>query len=158
MEAKKNLTVVHLLLMDWAEHIEQVSPNRLDAYMFDIADLQPAVAGLRVKRLGYLAAITGLDPGPELDKLEILYHFCKGPLILTLRYWVPKSGAVIPSLTSFVPSAEPHERELSEMFGVEIVGYSPQRPPKHLYLPDDWPDNTYPLRKDAALSKASKMT
>lgn len=156
MEAKKYFPTVHLLLVDWAERIEQVAPNRLDAYMYDIADLQPAVAGLRVKRLGYLAAITGLDPGIDQDKLEILYHFCTGSLVLTLRYWVPKSGVVIPSLTSFVPSAESHERELSEMFGVEIEDFAKQRIPKHLYLPDDWPDGVYPMRKDALTDRVSE--
>ena len=44
-----------------------------------------------------------------------------------------------------VHQTEPFERELSEMFGVTVVGIPN---PERLYLPDDWPEGVYPLRKD----------
>ena len=37
------------------------------------------------------------------------------------------------------------ERELSEMFGITVVG-TPN--PDRLFLPDDWPTDAPPLRKD----------
>ncbi len=58
---------------------------------------------------------------------------------------VPKSNGLIPSLTQIIPSAESFERELSEMFGVQITGL---RNKDYLYLPDDWQPGQYPLRKD----------
>jgi membrane-bound hydrogenase subunit beta len=51
----------------------------------------------------------------------------------------------VPTLTEVIPSAEPFERELSEMFGVTIAGLEA---PDHLYLPDEWPALAYPQRKD----------
>ena len=64
---------------------------------------------------GYLAAITGLDLGPEKGELELLYHFCPGPAVITLRVRLPRQDAQVDSLTGIIPSAEASERELAEM-------------------------------------------
>ena len=130
---------------DWVTEIDRPEPNRLDATLKSPDDLVPIVAALRVKRLGYLAAVTGLDLGVEAKELEVLYHFCAKAAIITLRVRLPREGATLPTLSDIIPSAESFERELSEMFGVTIIGL---RTPEHLYLPDDWPPATYPLRKD----------
>ena len=100
---------------------------------------------MRVKRLGYLSAITGLDGGPESDQLEVLYHFCTGAAVITLRVALPRQEAVVPSLSDIIPSAEVQERELMEMFGVTVSGLPNV---EHLYLPDGWPEAIHPLRKD----------
>lgn len=130
---------------DWVTETGQPEANRLDAKLRSPGDLLPIVAALRVKRLGYLAAITGLDLGAEAGEIEVLYHFCVGSAVITLRVRLPREGASVPTLSEIIPSAEPYERELSEMLGVEVKGL---RTPEHLYLPDDWPETTYPLRKD----------
>ncbi len=130
---------------DWMTEVDQPEPNRLNIRLKKSDDLVAIVTMLRVKRLGYLAAITGLDLGAEQGVLEVLYHFCAADATLTVRVQFPREGAVIPTLSELIPSAEPFERELSEMFGVTISGLES---PEHLYLPDDWPDATYPLRKD----------
>jgi Ni,Fe-hydrogenase III component G len=76
--------------------------------------------------------------------VEILYHFCEGAAIATLRIVLPYSRANIASVCDLIPSATLYERELMEMFGVNVVG-TPN--PDKLLLPDDWPDGTYPMRK-----------
>jgi Ni,Fe-hydrogenase III component G len=134
-----------LLVEEWAERMETPTPTSLDVYLRNPQDLVPAVTGLRVKRLGYLSAVTGLDPGLEEENLEVLYHFCTGPVVITLHLLLPKCEPIVPSLCEIVPSAEPFERELSEMFGVTIMGI---RNPDRLYLPEDWAEGIYPLRKD----------
>lgn len=96
----------------------------------------------------YLVAITGLDGGVEAGELEVLYHFCAGPLVLTLRVSIPREQATIPSICTIIPYASVFERELAEMFGIEIYG-TPD--PSRLFLPDDWPEGVYPLRKDTEL-------
>ncbi len=135
------------LLAPWAERglISRPEPDRMDVALATSDELLPAVTALRPSRLGYLSAITGLDLGPEAGELELLYHFCAGPLILTLRLRAPRDGGAVPTLTGLIPSAEPYERELSEMFGIDIAGLAA---PAHLYLPEDWPLGVYPLRKD----------
>ncbi len=51
-----------------------------------------------------------------------------------------------PSVTPRVPACGWSEREAFDMFGLRAVGLPDER---RLVLPDDWPDNLYPLRKDA---------
>jgi NADH:ubiquinone oxidoreductase subunit C len=153
MDLEPIFETARLLIEEWAEKVETPAPNRLDFSMKKVQDLVPAVAGLRVKRLGYLSCITGLDLGTASPNLEVLYHFCTGPAIITLRFLVPKSDGMIPSLTQIIPSAESFERELSEMFGIEITGL---RNKDYLYLPDDWQPGQYPLRKDFDPSQISE--
>ena len=129
----------------WVVETTRPEPQRLDGRLADVKDLLPMVVALRVKRLGYLSAITGLDPGVETGQLEVLYHFCAGAAIITLRVRVPRESGTVPSLCEIIPSAEVFERELSEMFGIGVTGL---HTPERLYLPDDWPDGVHPLRKD----------
>lgn len=51
-----------------------------------------------------------------------------------------------PSVTPKVKAAVWGERELFDMYGLKAVGLPDQR---RLVLPDDWPDDLYPLRKDS---------
>jgi Ni,Fe-hydrogenase III component G len=130
---------------DWMTEVSQPRPNMLDVKVKSLTELVPIVVGLRVKRLGYLSAIVGLDLGPEVNEMEVIYHFCPGNAIIGLRVRVPRQGAVLPSLCEIIPSAEVFERELREMFGIEITGLHVT---EHLYLPESWPEGVYPLRKD----------
>jgi NADH:ubiquinone oxidoreductase subunit C len=142
-------TIVTELAERWAWKMETRRPeeNRIDVLMPAPTDLVPFVAALRVQRLGYLATITGLDPGPESGHLELLYHFCPGAALITLRLRVPRDGGRVPTLTEIIPSAESPEREVREMFGIDFDGL---RNPDRLYLPDDWPTAVFPQRKDFA--------
>ena len=110
--------------------------------------------GLRVQRLGYLCAITGIDPGVETGELEILYQFCTGEVIITLRVSIARDDARVPTISEIIPIAEAYERELSEMFGVHVEGL---RNNERLYLPDDWPEGVYPMRKDFEQSAISTV-
>jgi NADH:ubiquinone oxidoreductase subunit C len=131
----------------WKMETRRPEPNRIDILLTSAADLVPFVAALRVQRLGYLSTITGLDPGLEAGQLELLYHFCPGSAVITLRLKVPRDGAHVPTVTQIIPSAESAEREVREMFGIT---FDDLRNPEPLYLPDDWPAGLYPLRKDFA--------
>ena len=134
---------------DWATEVSRPRPERLDVKVKDIKQLLPIIVGLRVKRLGYLSAIVGCDLGTEANEMEVLYFFCPENTVIALRVRVPREGAVLPSLSDVIPSAEVFERELREMFGIEITGMHTY---DHLYLPDEWPEGVYPLRRgfDAA--------
>ncbi len=145
MDVENALEQARLMVGEWAREMTTPEPNRLDVYLNKPEDLVPATAGLRVLRLGYLAAVTGLDLGPEVGELEALYHFTTGPAVITLRARMPREAASVPTLSDFIPSAEVFERELSEMYGVTITGL---RNTERLYLPDEWPEGVYPLRKD----------
>lgn len=151
MNTEETLQLASDILTNWAWETEasRPEPNRLDVWLSTPDDLVPMVVGLRVKRLGYLTAITGLDEGPEADQVEVLYHFCTGEAIVTLRVRLARENPAVPTLSEIIPSAEVFERELAEMLGVTIQGL---RYPDHLYLPEDWPDGVFPLRKDCDLT------
>lgn len=136
----------------WAERVDRPADNRLDMVVKP-ENLVTAVESLRDAQSGYLAAITGVDNGPEAGDMEVLYHFCEGASVTTLRVGLPRDTPIIPSICSVLPAASVHERELMEMFGVDVVG-TPNR--DHLFLPDDWPENVYPLRKDFAADQAAR--
>lgn len=144
--------------------------ERLDVIL-TAEQLLVAVRALLDAGWGYLSAITGLDhpePVASADEekqwqrmtdgsdnvpgshaaleggIEILYHFCEGAAIVTLRIVLPYSHAKISTVCDLIPSATLYERELMEMFGVDVAG-TPN--PEKLLLPDDWPDGVYPMRK-----------
>ena len=135
------------LLAIWTVETSAPEPNRRDV-VIEAGYLLPAVRALDEARWGYLAGITGLDLGAEAGQLEVLYHFCSGAAVVTLRVRLPRDSAVVLSICDVLPAASFYERELREMLGVEVVGLPHQ---DHLFLPDDWPNGVYPLRKDAAL-------
>ena len=136
---------VRVIVGDLAEKIESPARDRLDIYMKQPEELKTVAMRLRAKKLSTLSCITGLDLGLDCPDLEVLYHFCTGPAVITVRCRICKAEASIPSLIQIIPSAEPFERELAEMFGVRIAGL---RTTEYLYLPDEWKAGMPPLRKD----------
>lgn len=138
------------LLDRWAVETTTPDSERLDV-IIDAMDLHAAVEGMVKINWGYLVAITGLDLGDDDGQLELLYHFCSGAAVVTLRVRVPRGNAFVPSIYDLIPSVSFYERELIEMLGVTIAN-TPNT--DRLFLPDDWPDGVYPLRKDFNIEDA----
>jgi len=131
------------LLTPWAKNTLTPIAHRLDVAL-DLQDLLPAVKALRDVPWGYLSAIVGLDHA-DSNEIEVVYVFCSGAAIVTLRVRTPHVEGAVPSVCAMIPSATFFERELSEMFGITVVN-TPN--PDRLFLPDEWPTDVYPLRKD----------
>jgi NADH:ubiquinone oxidoreductase subunit C len=131
------------LLEPRALKITEPAAHRADAYL-DPGRLLPAVESLRKARWGFLTAITGLDD-MKANEIEVLYHFVNGSANVNLRVRIPRDNGSIPSVCSLIPAATFFERELSEMFGINVIG-TPN--PDRLFLPDEWPTDAPPLRKD----------
>lgn len=131
--------------------------DRLDVVIEPVA-IKECVSALVKAQWGYLSAITTLDhpeymmaadsnektPIADEGKVELLYHFCNGAAVLTLRVTLPYEQAQVESICSVIPSATLFEREASELMGIDFVG-TPST--QHLLLPDGWPEHVYPLRK-----------
>ncbi len=150
------------LLKPWTVASRPVSDTRLEV-VTTAADIVPAVGALKSVQWGFLSAITGLDlsapaqaagtaanpdPGGSARNgggFEVLYHFCRGPSVLTFRVKLPRDTPTVPTLSAVVPSALIYEKELAETFGVTIEGIPDRR---RQFLSDDWPTNLYPMRKD----------
>jgi len=145
MNTEQLLTQAEDLLATWSKESTHPDPMRLDV-VISADDLRAATQDLHTARWGYLSAITGLDLGIEAGQLEVLYHFCSGPAITTLRVRQPRDGeAVVPSIADIIPPASFFERELQEMLGFTITGLNNNN---RLFLPDDWPEGVYPMRAE----------
>lgn len=156
MDIEKTLQEGAGLLSDWVITTNSPESNRLDVTL-DAAHLKEAVKKILDSRWGYLSAITGLDNqeyitdetgskkiNPDHGSLEVLYHFCAGAAVLTLRVTLPYDRPVVDSIYEVCPTSTLYEREAAELFGIEFTG-TPVT--DHLVLPDDWPAGVYPLRK-----------
>lgn len=144
MTTEANLQAAETLLQNWIIEQATPEPERLDIWLA-ATNLPAAVNALHSAGWGYLSAITGVDLGVEAGRLEALYHFCYGAAVTTLRVRLSRDEPNIPSICDIIPSASFFERELMEMLGITVDG-TPNT--DHLFLPDDWPEGVYPLRKD----------
>jgi len=93
----------------------------------------------------FLSDITTLDRFPLEPRFEVNYHLVSIDRRERLRLKVRVAGAdcVVPSVTSVWPTANWHERENYDLFGIRFDGHPDLR---RILMPDDW--EGYPLRKD----------
>ena len=107
-----------------------------------------SVAGFILKELGARFNIaTGIDTPKDI---EILYHFSfdRAQLVISIRTFVDKKDCQIDSLALMIKATGWIEREIHELLGVDFKGHPDLRP---LLLPDDWPKDKFPLRRDFKL-------
>ncbi len=92
----------------------------------------------------YLVFLTALDR-PGESRLELVYRLFsrETKLSLVLRLTLPRDDARVDSVSDIYRTAEWHERETAEMFGITFAGHPD---PRKLLLPDDL--EGHPLRKD----------
>ena len=108
----------------------------------DPEKLHAMLRELRSNGVTHISAITGVDTG---ENIEVIYHFDCRPAELNLKISLPKSDPRIWTITEIYPGAVFYERDLMEMLGVKVEGHPN---PKRLFLPDDWPEGEYPLRRE----------
>ena len=96
----------------------------------------------------HLAVVSGNDLGKTI---ELIYHFTLyfdkrlGEIVINISVEIPKSKPEIETICDYIPGALITEREKQEMLGVKIIGIPDNR---RLFLPDDFPKNIYPWRRD----------
>ncbi len=127
--------------------------NRVDDEQVCItvaADQAPDVIEyLYYQRGGWMPVMVGNDERP-LTGVYALYYVLsmeeQDPGFVMVRVEVPADTCAFKSVTPKVPAAVWSEREVQDMFGLRAEGIIDDR---NLVLPDDWPQGTYPLRKDS---------
>jgi NADH-quinone oxidoreductase subunit C len=92
-----------------------------------------------------LSCITALDNGPELNTMEVIYNLYSIPYghHIMLKVTLPRENPEVQSVTSIWKTADWHEREAFDMFGITFIGHPDLR---RILMPADWQGN--PLRKD----------
>jgi membrane-bound hydrogenase subunit beta len=105
----------------------------------------PEVFDHLVKNMQFcvLSAITGMDEG---DAFAVIYHLSRNnSLVLNMKTRLLKDNPTVKTVTPYFPAAEAYERELMDLLGINVVGLPEGR---RYPLPDNWPKNDFPLRKD----------
>lgn len=109
------------------------------------------------KELGYtyLLDVSGVDhlgQDPRFEVVYELYHFERGDW-LRIKTQLPEDEAVIETVSDLWPTADWHEREAYDMYGIRFLGHPDLR---RILMWDGYP--YYPLRKDFPLAgKPSDM-
>jgi len=105
-------------------------------------DLKRVIRGLmRMKNYTHLSTITALDAGYNI---EVIYHVAFTDALVSVKVQVSKEDPTLPSIVEIIPGAALYEREVHDLFGIVFEGNTDLSP---LLLPDDWPEDIYPLRK-----------
>ncbi len=95
-------------------------------------------------RFDLLVFMSAIDR-PAEGRLEVVYRLFsyETKASLMVRVMLQRSGARVDTVSDIYRTAEWHEREAAEMFGIEFAGHPD---PRKLLLPDDL--EGHPLLKD----------
>ena len=103
----------------------------------------------------FLTDLSGVDNFGEEPRFEVVYHlyqFEKGDT-LRLKIRVSEDDLTVPSVIDLWPTADWHEREAFDMFGIHFTGHPDLR---RILMWEGYP--FFPLRKDFPLAgRASDM-
>ncbi|MDQ3822061.1 MAG: NADH-quinone oxidoreductase subunit C [Actinomycetota bacterium] len=140
-------------LVEACEHLRDVEGFRL------LSDISPAdYLGWGSKGVsGYIGTATGRDlnapmtqgyqrlPSLKPKRFSVSYHLLalrEGAPRIRVQVWV-EDGEAVPSVVSVWPTADWHEREAFDLFGIRFDGHPNLR---RIIMDDDW--EGHPLRKD----------
>jgi NADH:ubiquinone oxidoreductase subunit C len=87
-------------------------------------------------------------PKPKTKRFSLNYHLLalqEGAPRVRVQVWLD-DGETVPSVVSVWPTADWHEREAWDLFGIEIEGHPN---PTRILMDEDW--EGHPLRKDYPL-------
>lgn len=92
-----------------------------------------------------LLCLSGVDLGVKEEVFSVVYHLysMKHRHNIVLKTSVPKTDAYLPTVSHIWKTADWHERETYDLYGILFEGHTDLR---RILLPDDW--EGYPLRKD----------
>lgn len=113
--------------------IQPASLRDVSSFLRDDPDLQ----------FDFLMCLSGVDHGKGI--LGVVYNLCSVARRhrIALKVEVPADKAEVLSVSSVWPSANWHEREAYDLFGIVFTGHPDLR---RILLPEDYPG--HPLRKD----------
>lgn len=113
-----------------------VSPDKINAISFFLRDEESL-------QFDSLSCLSGVDY--DKDNLAVVYHLYSYALNhkFILKVIIPKDNPVLQTVSDVWATAEWHEREAYDLFGIKFDGNKDLR---RILLPDDW--EGHPLRKD----------
>ncbi len=90
------------------------------------------------------------EDGSEIDDpgtISVYYHLYSTKLKqkVTLKTSTPKNNPEVETVEKVWKTADWHEREAYDMFGIKFLNHPDLR---RILMPYDWDENSFPLRKD----------
>lgn len=144
-----------MALEQYAKRVEE--REGVKVYIVEPNSLRAVVEALHREGYDYLLSISGVDE-PKAKRIRVVYHFTRSSdsrSIIAVEVSVPRDKPVVPSISDLYPAAAIQEREEHEMLGIIFEGLHDAR---HLLLPEDWPEGSYPLRKDFVVREEPFMS
>jgi NADH-quinone oxidoreductase subunit C len=92
-----------------------------------------------------LSCVTGIDNGVAANTMEVAYNLYSIPynVHLMIKVILPRENPELDSVMSIWKTANWHEREIFDMFGIHFNNHPDLR---RILMPADW--EGYPLKKD----------
>jgi len=95
----------------------------------------------------HIVTITGID---MMKSFELIYHIAVPgehirSILVNVKTHIPRDNPTILSVVDILPGATLYEREVHDLLGIVFEGHPNL---ERLILPDDWPEDEFPLRKD----------
>jgi len=121
------------------------TPKALKIAAEDLAKICRALHEDPTTYFDMLSCLTGIDNGPEANTMEVVYNLYSIPFDhhLMIRVVVPREKPEVDTVSVIWKTAEWHERELYDMYGIIVKGHPDLR---RILMPADW--EGFPLRKD----------
>ena len=141
---------------DILKRLEEAFPGKVKRSALEVVDPFLVVEGSSIAEIGTwlrdqsdlafdtLHCLSAVDY-PKEEKMEVVYHLTS----LKHRHWIvlkvetPRDGGKVPTVEGVWRTANWHEREAYDLFGIQFEGHSD---PRRILLPDDW--EGHPLKKD----------
>ncbi len=110
-----------------------------------IADVCQYLAETEALAFDSLMCLSGLDLNANDEEFAVVYHIysMRHRHSAVIKAMVPKTNPHLPSVSHIWKTADWHEREAYDLYGILFEGHNDLR---RILLPDDW--EGYPLRKD----------
>ena len=107
--------------------------------------VRTVLAALREKGFRALMSVHGVDYWPHEPRLGVHYELLDMHEVdrITVKTRVPTDAPTVPSVTPDWPTADFHEREVYDLFGVVFEGHPDLR---RILMPDDY--EGHPQRRD----------
>ena len=128
-----------------AEVIESKGETTIVVPAADLLRIAEYLATESALLFSFLSDISVVDRFPLEPRFEVNYHLLslEKQARLRLKVRLPGRDPVVHSVTPIWPTANWHERENFDLFGIRFEGHPDLR---RILMPDEW--EGYPLRKD----------
>ena len=141
---------IHQCLHDrFGDAIREFNGEAIDPYIVveaaAIHDLGECLRHDPALQFDALMCLSGIDYGPEKNTLGVVYHLFSMSQRhkITLKVEVPRQHGALPTVCDLWRTAEWHEREAYDLYGMRFENHPDLR---RILLPDDW--QGHPLLKD----------